>query len=333
MLADVIIEAAGGAEDKASFGAITALGAAIRRAGRFDLAPGVVASARTVKNSPVRSQLLALPLCRLPFAATWFEWPATDELYRSDEGSSPERPTPVRVGALVETDETRQRGTMTLAWAHRHQGVGMCLLSITFDWSAEPGEISDLERDFLGAQGRRIEDRCNDGDRRHPAFRTARDEDIIAHRMRTGVIWCPFMEDLGRAFETALGARPGPGTPPWEAAVADITGEPGTVRAVIMLLNSRNATISEYVPAPERLNVQRVKRRKAPLLDRTTVRIRLSRSEVARAASPGKREANRQHLVRGHFKLRRSGIYWWSDHERGDPALGVLAGQDYRIDP
>jgi hypothetical protein len=147
------------------------------------------------------------------------------------------------------------------------------------------------------------------------------------------VVWCPYMEELGLAYEKVHGARPGPGTPPWEAAVADMTGEPGTIRAVIMLLNSRNATISDYVPAPERLNVQRAKRRKAPLLDRTTVRIRLSRFEAARAASQGQREAIRQHLVRGHFKLRRSGIYWWADHQRGDPACGVLAGQDYRIDP
>ena len=254
MLADDISAAAGGAEDKASFGAVTALGAAIRRAARFDLAPGVIASARAVKDSPVRSQLLALPLCRLPFAATWFEWPGADSLYPStaDVDSSPERPTPARVGALVETDETRQRGTMTLAWAHRRQGVGICLLSATFDWTVQPGEVSDLAREFLGAQGRRIEDLREDdlgsNGRRHAALRGARDEDIIAHRTRVGVIWCPYMEAVGLAYEKAYGARPGPGTPPWEASVADMAGEPGTIRAVIMLLNSRNATFSDHVP-------------------------------------------------------------------------------------
>jgi hypothetical protein len=29
----------------------------------------------------------------------------------------------------------------------------------------------------------------------------------------------------------------------------------------------------------------------------------------------------RAHFVRGHFKVRKSGVYFWSAHQRGDPKL------------
>jgi hypothetical protein len=104
----------------------------------------------------------------------------------------------------------------------------------------------------------------------------------------------------------------------------DIRGEPGQVRSIIMLLNTRNLLHHEELAAPERLNNQRLKSGKLPLLGRTIIRIRLSHGLQARAGLGGQREAARLHAVRGHFKIRTSGVYWWSDHFRGDAVRGVL---------
>ena len=92
-------------------------------------------SAYAVRRIPLVSQLQALALCRLPFATTWFEWPGSDPVYDTyrTNNLSPEAPAPVRVGALVETDESRQCGMMTFAWSHRITGLNICPLAATFE--------------------------------------------------------------------------------------------------------------------------------------------------------------------------------------------------------
>lgn len=40
--------------------------------------------------------------------------------------------------------------------------------------------------------------------------------------------------------------------------------------------------------------------------------------------TPERNAEMRRHLVRGHFKRRRSGIFWWGDFFRGNPALGEV---------
>ena len=39
----------------------------------------------------------------------------------------------------------------------------------------------------------------------------------------------------------------------------------------------------------------------------------------------------RQHLVRGHFKLRNGGVYWWRPHLRGNPLLGQVKHTAYEV--
>jgi hypothetical protein len=38
----------------------------------------------------------------------------------------------------------------------------------------------------------------------------------------------------------------------------------------------------------------------------------------------------RAHFVRGHFKARKSGVFWWSPHARGDLSRGMVA-KDYEV--
>lgn len=48
-------------------------------------------------------------------------------------------------------------------------------------------------------------------------------------------------------------------------------------------------------------------------------------------ASGISREAARQHLVRGHFKIRRTGVYWWSPFLRGDGTRGTVKRVEYEV--
>ena len=99
----------------------------------------------------------------------------------------------------------------------------------------------------------------------------------------------------------------------------------------LILLNCRNAVSIDAEQAPERLNRSRVKKGKPPLRDRYVVRLKLTAGQrrVAEAGGAGGRERVRASIVVGHFKVRRTGIFWWSMHARG--GWGVPAARVHKI--
>ena len=342
MLADTVLAECKGRFDRESGGGATALAKAIQGAGRFDLSPGVVVSAYAVRKSPLSSQLRALSLCRLPFATTWFEWPGADPVYDPfrENTTTATTPTPSRIGALIQTDESRQRGVMTFAWSHRTAGLNICPLAATFDWRENFEEVKCLERAawrHSGMSETQIDKRMLNSFHTLPSVvprHGVNADEVLQERRRSGIVWSPIMDGYAKILIRQLGRLPGPGTPQFQAWGGDLAGEPNALRCVILLLNSRNATSAEHVVLPDKLNRARLRSGKAPLLDHTTIRIKLSRAMAGRAGSSEntQREAARFHVVRGHPKIRKSGVYWWSDHGRGNPSRGTVS-QGYRVDP
>jgi hypothetical protein len=109
--------------------------------------------------------------------------------------------------------------------------------------------------------------------------------------------------------------------PHWDGLVRgwydDVTGEFPFAEAFIALLNSRQG-LERTREDLTRLNRKRQKSGKRPLCEFVTTRLDLSRGQAARHMASGmSREAARRHLVRGHFKVRKSGIYWWTPFMRG----------------
>lgn len=107
-----------------------------------------------------------------------------------------------------------------------------------------------------------------------------------------------------------------------ELARSDWAGEAAYLLAVIGLLNARNAVEVELVDN-KKLNKARVKRGKLPLLSHKILKI--AHRQIKRVPGEGRtgdREPMRQHFCRGHFKARKSGIFFWSPHLRGDPSRG-----------
>lgn len=129
-------------------------------------------------------------------------------------------------------------------------------------------------------------------------------------------------EELLRRFMNDIVVRS------WEA---DIMGEAPFVETVVAMFNSRNATQHNPVDL-SRLNKARAKRGKPALLSYHTTELRLSQAQTRafRAGLMSREEAGR-HTVRGHFKIRKTGVYWWSPFERGDPTRR-LQRDEYRVD-
>jgi hypothetical protein len=327
MLVDDLIGNAGSSDDRAFGGAFTEFAKALRVAQRFDLSPEVMRSAYTIAHSPIGGQLRALPLTKLPFRLCWFEWPGGFAGIPS-ERTDLYAPVPKRLGALVGTDESLQRGSMVYAWRHDDQGMNLCPLAVTFDWRPEPAPLPDLSHSNLW--GERVSDQAlRDLAVKFPRLRGATREDIVADHERFGIIVNPIMQAF---MDNAAKNRPAGFAKLTHAAEQDIKGEPVLLRAALMLMNSRNLASHEKRPAPPRLNAARARRGKAPLLEYTHVHIRLTRAlgqRAGMAADP--RAPARLHLVRGHFKIRAGGIFWWAPHARGHAFQGEVKTQHHSV--
>jgi hypothetical protein len=311
MLADDVIANVGSPEDALYCGAFADLARRLRGAQRFDLSPDVMRSAFTVVQSPIGAQLRALSLCRLPFRSTWLEWPGGFAGIAS-ERTDCTAPVPKRMGALVDTDESLQRGSIAYAWMHPSMGVNICPLGITFDWRPEPEPLDDIAN-IARWHSIATEEKWRELAAQFPRVRNSARADVVADNMRFGIVINPAMLAFTEramhvsAYKAIM-----------NAAVKDIEGEAPLLRAAIMLLNSRN--LAEYQPRPisPKLNKARTRNSKPPLLDYTHISIKLSRALGERAGmAADARHPSRLHLVRGHFKIRASGVYWWSPHARG----------------
>jgi len=75
---------------------------------------------------------------------------------------------------------------------------------------------------------------------------------------------------------------------------------------------------TERVGVSPKLNRNRAAKGRPPLVEHLVVRMRLSPRAKASGHERGwgGSGASRGTLVMGHFKVRKSGIFWWSPHAR-----------------
>jgi hypothetical protein len=105
-----------------------------------------------------------------------------------------------------------------------------------------------------------------------------------------------------------------------ESWTADLTGEPAFIIAFLILLNTKNG-VTYSKEDRSRLNLSRQKQGKPPLRDFQITKINLAQhAERQGILGSAAREKCRQHYVRGHFKVRQTGVYWWSPFVRGQSA-------------
>jgi hypothetical protein len=100
--------------------------------------------------------------------------------------------------------------------------------------------------------------------------------------------------------------------------------------AVLALLHSRNASETSLVEFAK-LNQRRERQGKSMLFSYHLVGIpsRYKRRNIADDHEPSGIEL-RAHFVRGHFKIRRTGVFFWNAFQRGNPALGFMH-KDYEL--
>lgn len=99
---------------------------------------------------------------------------------------------------------------------------------------------------------------------------------------------------------------------------SDWGGEVAFIQATLGLLNSRNTIEVQYVNN-EAYSQKRIARGRAPLTSYNTVRIHSKiRRRVNYSPTDGYSSSElRRHFVRGHWKVRKSGIFFWKPFYRG----------------
>lgn len=265
------------------------------RAERFDLSPQFAAAVDSIANDNPEAFTRAKNLIRPPYPTTWWEVAAGFRVrHRLSEKSAVANGNGYethRVGVLMQqTSSLDQAFVMHLFYSRRERGATLVSASLL-------SMVADF-RDGV------------------PVIRTNDGAETI------GLIPNPYLSGIFReAVKEQRNIR--------STINGDWAGEPQFWATVLMLLNSRNLAYSESLPADKRHR----RLREAGLAPPTTFRVcKLDMSRLARGGSGSSDgiASVRAHFVRGHFKVRKSGVYWWRPFVRGDVGNG-FAKKHYEL--
>jgi hypothetical protein len=317
-LYDLIQQSVGTPWDQAFRGAITNVATAMRNAQCFELSTDVVSACEHVLSTRPSTILEAIYRLRLPYDRIWIEWTAQRTLHERPNN----KPPPTRLGALIEADNnpTNQKGCAIWAWHHQNE-LTICPIGMKFDWctSNEPIQVQIANELGISPQI----DHLSDVELTKKAFSISRYAKFVnPTELRA------FIELEKRATRYPSGHALAMFTYLFNhdktllmSFADDVAGELPFVEAFLIMLNSPRI-INHQREDLTKLNKARAKSRKKPLREFTITKLNLSRGMTNRieARTQVSRDQARLHLVRGHFKVRKSGVYWWNSFPRGQIA-------------
>lgn len=334
-LYDQLMEVPGTLEDTLLQGAYTIFARWLGRAQCFELSTDVAQACTHVMSTRPTTLVQTLPMQRLPYRFTWIE-----SVNRDPGGYDNGKDPPERVGCLlVGFPDHSQKGTAYFAWNHKEYGTTLCPLALAFDWSenARPiyDQISEHNPDSLFFK--------EIAEKYHRKFAAYLSADNLTEHAGLSSRWGGFLKDSAErlAFielekrsalvindactkvlnSGVLKKRH------LDSYIDDLCGELPFVSAFLTMLNSKTI-LEKRTDDFVRLNKARAKNRRAPLKEFVVTKLSLSRVQANRARAAGitNREEARLTLVRGHLKVRKTGVYWWSAHPRGRGSHIVRAG-------
>jgi hypothetical protein len=297
----------------------------IKDAQKFTLGPEFAAAAEALSED-YTGLVRVFDRCRLPFGTMWIEVAQADRPAFMKAGIHAEQfqVRPKRVGYLLtSTRKDLSAWKAHLFWS-TNLGCSAAALAMRFDMTQSMNNIDRLPTAEEYKQEKAKYRVVNPNTPPHPGWHHANATVKLAMLQHTdpivpdyGIISLPdnVTEKQVEEFYDIV----------FELARADWAGEPAYLLAVIGLLNARNAVETQTVDY-RKLNRARVKRGAAPLFEHKILKIahRQMHRVYGDIGSCGNYAPMRAHMVRGHFKARRSGIFFWSPHVRGDFAHGRI---------
>lgn len=334
---------------------LRAFSEAVGKAQRFVIADDVMAGALSVARKRPSSLLQAWDFVRPPFAQTWVEWnfkafcrARTGTVEPEDES----RPTPDRVGWLISRvgeGKDYEIYAANLAWIQSGM-TNISVLMESFCVGSAPEITEEMRRDFERRLSVAIGLKCE-----APPKMTAEDARNLMEK--NGAIYqgpandseLQAMADVSNKmtlgvsmhrmyFYTRLLSEYKEGQiAEWQwkqlcdGFVEDVKGEGLYLAALLILLNSKNATQTSEPKTFDALNKKRKRFGKKPILSFSDVDVRIGSPSTAGGQSSEERAAMRRHWVRGHFKVRKTGCFWWSPYARGSIEAGEVRHRQYNV--
>lgn len=318
---------------------------------RFVFDENAAAMVSTVAKRTPGSMLQALHLAILPYSKVWIEMPVSAAEQELDE-NVPSAPIS-RKGFLFVTDNTLRRGAVSLAWkfGSRYLGppeerINMSVGMQLFDWS-KPNSMHEISvemhergKERMKRVGLPTEKRITDFDRACIAagekmtakWSQTRKEDAehLSGTMSTtpNYYFRGLMEELQKRSEYDKAGFLKGIEAIRDTVGLDWMGEGLQVLASILLLNC-HSSISTTSPDLSKINKQRVLRNRRPFFSHSVVHIKPSDKQISRTRGLSG-PALRAHMVRGHFKCRKTGVFWWMPFLRGDSSLGYVE-KEYEV--
>lgn len=293
--------------------------ACVKTAKRYVMSKDFAFTVHNVAEMKPTQHIAALNLCRLPAQRVWVEfahsfrveWRAIQNIRMQER---PDAPYPVRLGYYMEQQDENTIG-LVLSWMHKDGSVHICPIGLLItttphfpvpsDWLTRMESLKgfmDQNKSPFSWLQRYIND---------PKELAAGTE--LEHRITVAIP--PFLSGVWSEFELIEKVTQTPIVDYMiEAARYDIGGEWRMALAILMLLNSKSCVTSSYVDV-SKINKSRAKKKQQLLLDYYNLDIELSKVQSNRMSGMSARE-RRAHLVSGHFKVRKTGIFWWSSHVR-----------------
>lgn len=297
------------------------VGHAVAQAVPFEIDADVGRIAHAIQQSNGAKLLAIHEFCRVPYKSAWFEWVGPSAFFgqnpKPETRGHDKAPIPDRFGVLVEAlDDDLSCAMLSFAWSQKSYGVNVSPYCLLFDWAGR-GRIPKFTQPIPFDEMRRaFAKHKNDTDE---TLRELEARAEVVPNARLLPLWLA-VEKRGPSHLQAFK----------ENARIDIEGEGGFVEGILAALNSRNLVAVSEPADMSRINKARRRCSRPELLSFRTVRLSLSRG-TERRRNNGQGEPLPLHMVRGHFKVRKSGIYWWSPFWRGDAAAGVVARKGYEV--
>lgn len=278
---------------------------ALHCAQRFSLSREFAAAATQISHTNISSFSNCMIACRVPAPVCWFEVP---DDFRSDiveaDSSRPKELRSHRTGVLIES-KNDSCTEYEISRAYK-LADGKFVVSIT---------SNVVSLDGFTNEGRRRASR-------EFSYVTERDNSDAAVLMesRIGVSYCRFTS----------GAKYWLSAMPREEQKATIEDENFEWNieiffwlSALALLNTRNAgsTIPQNI---SRLNKARVRSGKKPLLAYSVCTIDAAKTSTSSGRGHASKGEIRAHFMRGHFKLRKTGVFWWRPSMRGNLGAGAV---------
>jgi hypothetical protein len=277
----------------------------LRRASKYVLAPDFTTAADGLTNNYKELERIA-PFCRLPAPICWFELAQADrpEFLKAPMHFAELQGAPKRVGFLcIAPDPLKLWHWMTML---------MWMLT------SEP-------RAHLQLPGLRTKNNVSqlvllydtkDGFTQDPLSRLA---GLVEIRIAPFVP--PSLKDLLKDPNHQL----------FKLCQADWSGEIRYLFSVLGLFNARNVVEVERVDKTKH-NKARAKHGNPPLCSHTILKIRaMHRRSFLGVRGEGSHGDVRRNFCSGHWKNRRTGLFWWNPHWRGNPQRGTIT-HDYLVE-